>query len=900
MVNSLPVALTSFVGRDEELRDVEKLLHERRLVTLTGVGGSGKTRLAAQVCGRLVDDMPDGVWWVGLDSVSDPDLIPGLAASAMGLLVDPDGDPLNALASHLSQRRLLLCLDTCEHLLEMTAGLAEALLRSCPGVSVLATSREPLGVAGEAVWRVPPLKVDDAVRLFADRASLVSPVFALDAWYDDVLAVCRRVDGIPLAVELAAAWVRALTPTEIMAGLDRSFQLLAGGPRGALPRHQTLLASMDWSHERLDEVEKVLFRRLAVFVGGFTLDAVRAVCACDRLDAGDVLGVLGRLVDKSLVVVRQRGAETRYRQLDTVREYADERLHAAGDNRAVRDRHLDYFLALAERAEPELERDQDRWRQVLDSHRDNIFAAINLGLAAPEGHERGRRLCAAVATQWFIRGQTREGLDFLTRAIGVDPTDRSDLQARLHSGVAMLGMISGRRQLGADAAARGLSLATEDRTRARCLAMATWRAFFIDHDECNALCTQAYTLGEAAGEPFARDWGRTLAAYTMTTRDRHDEAVALARAAFAQAWPRRDRFCAGFARAVEVFAAMYTGDVRGAVTIGQEVLDIVTPLGDFFAAGTTTTGVAMARGMAGDIEGGRRLMATIVRSIDEAPDLDVVGFMVPLGLLSLWDGQLDDAVRWFERGANRPARDLDDWTSVRCLPGLTSALRRLARLDEAHERAAQAVAKAHAYNAPYMLSHALDEQGFLAAADDPARALDLHHEALAVRRASGLRTLYADSLDALACVSIRLERFAEAARLLAGSGVARTRMGYPRYPVDQPGIQLAVAEVRTALGDHEFDTVWAEGKTLSLDDAVTVASRGRGQRDRPATGWASLTPTEIEVVRLVVDGLTNPDIGRRMFVSRATVKTHLYHIYSKLNVANRTELAVLARDHLDR
>lgn len=897
---NLPVELTSFIGRDEELAEVEKLVRERRMVTLTGVGGCGKTRLAMQMAARLPVEWPAGVWWVDLGSVTDPDLVARTVASTVGVLVEPGGAPLPVLARQLRTRRLLLCLDTCEHLLEATADLTETLLRACPEVSVLATSREPLGVPGEAIWRVPSLKEDESIRLFDDRAALVAPGFSTASHEPRVRDVCRRLDGIPLAVELAAAWVRVLSVDQIASGLDDCFRLLTGGPRRALPRHQTLAASMVWSHDLLDDVDRTLFRRLAVFSGTFTLDAVRAICA-DAEIAGDVLAIVGRLVDKSLIAVRTAaGSDVRYGLLDTVRQYAEERLRDAGELDLIRERHLDYFLALAEHAEIGLERDQDTWRLVLDSHKDNIFAALNWSLDG-SSDDKGRRLAAAMVRQWFIRGQAHEGLQFLRRALDADPADRSALQGRLLSGQAMLGVVSGRIDLIADSVPRGLAIAEElgdDRTRARCLVMAGWPQFFVDFERCEALCAEGYVLGEAVGDPLARDLGQVLVACTMVARDRYDEAVAHAQAVLQRSEPRGDRFCSACARWVEMLALAFAGDVHGALHVGEDVIRIVKPLDEYFAYGSLATMVAFVRGLAGDYDGGRQMMVPIVRSVDEAPDVDVVAYMWTLGLLNLWSGELEAALSWFERGISDQPPDGDLWTATRCLPGLVCALRKLGRIDEATAQAERAITSARRYGAPHVLAAALDEQAFLLADADPGRAIELHHEALATRRNSGLRTFYVDSIDALAAHAARSDMPAHAARLLAASGAVRDEVGYPRRPIDVPEVDATIAELRAALGD-EFETVWAAGAAMSLDDAVAAVTRGRGQRNRPSTGWSSLTPTETEVVRLVLDGLSNPEIGRRLFISRTTVKTHLAHIFRKLGVANRTELAGFAGSRMD-
>lgn len=869
-------------------------------MTLTGVGGCGKTRLAGQLGARTGGRWPDGFWLVDLGSVTDPELIARLTAATLGVLIEPGGDQFRALAAQLSQRQLLLCLDTCEHLLDATARLADTVLRACPGVSVLATSREPLAVAGEAAWRVPSLRQEEAVELFADRAGLVAPGFDANAAREDVSTVCSRVDGIPLGIELAAAWVRALTPAQIAAGLDDSFRLLAGGTRRAVPRHQTLLASMGWSHALLAQEEKVLFRRLAVFSGTFTLDAAAGVCD----PAGDALLLLGRLLDKSLVTVREHGGEMRYRLLDTIRQYAGEQLQAAGETEEFRDRHLDYFGALAQEAEPGLDSDQDVWRELLESHRDNLSAALHWGLSAsPDRAGRGRRLAATLARQWFIRGQTVEGLEFLRRAVALDPADRSAVQGRLLAGTAMLGMVSGRLDLVADAAQRGLEIATEcgdQVARARCLAMGAYPYFYLDFERCQRLSAEARAAGETAGDPFARDIATMIEGYSLQTRWRYEEAIALSRLGFERSWPRGDRFTAAFARGIEIYLAATTGDISRALEVADEVVRIAAPLGDYFAIGTNTCNAAFAVGISGDIARAREMMDAIVRSLASAREADVVGLMVPQGQLRLWAGDIEGALGWFEQGVRRMTGDTRDWQAARCLPGLVSALRRLGRTGEAREWAARAVVIETEFDAPYELTWIMDEQARLLADTDPGRARELHLQALTIRRDNGLRTCYADSLDALAALAAQAGEQRAAVRLLATSDAGRAHLGYPRPPVDLPGHEALAGSLRASLGQEAFEAAWRDGAGRPLDDAVAVLTRGRGPRNRPGAGWASLTPTELDVARLVSEGLSNPEIAGRLYVSRSTVKAHLARIYAKAGVANRTELATLASGELAR
>jgi predicted ATPase/class 3 adenylate cyclase/DNA-binding CsgD family transcriptional regulator len=899
LANNLPIQLTSFVGRGDELAEVELLLSAERLVTLTGSGGCGKTRLAMQAAAELADRWPDGVWWVDLGPVTDPALAAELVASSIGVLVEPVSGPLRALTLQLRDRRLLVCLDNCEHLLDASAGLAESLLRACPEVSVLATSREPLAVAGETVWRVPSLVEDEAVSLFVERASRVRPWFTLDATSEAaVRTMCRRLDGIPLAIELAAAWLRTLTPAQIAAGLDDRFALLVRGPRSAVARHQTLAASMDWSHDLLDDTHRVVFRRLAAFTGGFALDAARAVAAGDDVADPDVLIALGGLVDKSLVVMDERGGEARYRLLESIRQYGAKRLRDAGETEAVRDRHLDHFLALATAAEPELEdADQDVWLARLEAEHDNLRVALDWGLSAPDS-DRGRRLAARLSRLWYVHGQAHEGVDVMRRAVELAPDDRSALQSRLLAGAAMVAIAAGQFPLIAEYAQRGLDIASangDDRIRGRCLLVCAYVMFYLDPATGQDLCRQARRAAEAAGDRLTADASFVVEGVVATNRDRHDEAGPVLRTGLDRCLGRGDRSFAALALYEQVEAAVLTGDVRLGDRLATRALELAEPLGDYYTVGGATSHLAWVKAIAGDVEGGRRLMEKVVRSVEGAGhDLYVPKLAPQVAKVHLWGGELEQAVDWFRRDVELTGPMADSLIVARACPGLADALRRLGRVDEARVQVDRAIAMARKLDVPHVLAEALEQSAFLVAGDDPDQAEDLHHQALALRVEWGLRTCYVDSLDALASLAAGAESFAEAARLLAASGAAREAIGYPRPPVDRPSHETTVATLRAALGDDDFAAAWREGAALTLDDAVAYARRSRGARNRPSTGWASLTPTELEVVRGVVDGLTNPEIGSRLFMSRGTVKTHLSHVYAKLGIANRTELATEA------
>ena len=367
--NNLPSELTSFVGRGAELAEVGELLRQVRLLTLTGAGGCGKTRLALQAAASAMNGHLDGVWWVELARLENAALVPTAVIGAMGLRELPGRGPRDTLVQYLQARRALLVLDNCEHVLAACAELADGLLRACPSLTVLATSRASLRVQGETAWRVPSmslpadaqrgsveaLRQSDAVRLFLDRARQVRPDFEITGANAPAIAhICEELGGIPLAIELAAARVRALASQQIAHRLGDRFHLLTGGSRTAMPRHQTLQASIDWSYELLSKGERALLRRLSVFTGGWTLDAAEQVCGGDGIDRYAVLDLLTGLVDQSLVTIGEQDAQLRYGSLESVRQYAAAQLAKAGEVQAVSERHLAYYVGLAERAEPEV------------------------------------------------------------------------------------------------------------------------------------------------------------------------------------------------------------------------------------------------------------------------------------------------------------------------------------------------------------------------------------------------------------------------------------------------------------------------------------------------------------------------------------------------------------------
>jgi ATP/maltotriose-dependent transcriptional regulator MalT len=465
----------------------------------------------------------------------------------------------------------------------------------------------------------------------------------------------------------------------------------------------------------------------------------------------------------------------------------------------------------------------------------------------------------------------------------------------------MLGMISGRVAISEHAVTRGKALAAQrgdDVSLARCLAVEAYRWFPFDFARSRDLARAAAQAAEKADDPFVRDWALVQEAYTFTDQDHHDAAVRLARQAIEQSRPRGDRFTASYARAVELWSEMTAGRLAAAVEVGRDAVDLAAPAGDFFALGTHTLQLAMVLGLSGDLAGAQRLLEPVARAFETTPDVDMVGLMVVAGNLQLWAGDLPGAVAWLTRGASVAAPQVDNWAAVRAIPGLAKALRLLDRSSEAQALVDRGVRLARSFDGATILAQALDEQAQLAVADDPTEAERLHHEALSIRLERSLRLYLPDSLDAIADCAARAGEYRDAVRLLAASDVARQQLGYPRPPVDAAGHDETWSAIRAGLPPDAVAAATAEGASLTVDEAVAYARRGRGPRDRNARGWTGLSPTELAVARHVARGRTNRDIATQMLVSLSTVKTHLTHIFIKLDVTNRTELTrvVLERD----
>jgi predicted ATPase/class 3 adenylate cyclase len=633
--NNLPLQLTSFVGREPELAEVAALLGTTRLLTLTGPGGTGKTRLALQAAANALEAYPDGVWLAELGALADPVLVPAAVAVAVGVREEPGRPLLATLTAALRPKRVLLVLDNCEHLLDACARLADALLRAGPHLRILATSREALGIAGETAWRVPSLAVPDAqrpppaddltryeaVRLFAERAAAVQPRFAVTGQNAPAVAqICQRLDGIPLAIELAAARVRVLPPEPLLARLEDRFRLLTGGSRTALERHQTLQAAVDWSYDLLTDHERALFNRLAVFAGGWTLEAAEAVCAGESVGTAAVLDLLTRLVDKSLVVVEdQPDGTARYRLLETLRQYARQKLFGSGEADVVHRRHAAFYLALAADTEitPEALDRQER-------EHDNARAALRWLVEHGEG-EQALRLGRELWAFWAFRGYYSEGRERLAALLALpEAAARTEVVGRVYAGAGRLAF-----NQGDYAAARTMYEQT--------LAIARERG------DARLVAAALGSLGHVAREQGDYATARTV----------YGEQLASARAA-------GDKAGVGGALNYLGLVALQEGDYAAARTLLEEALGIHRELGRGLGATHVTTRLGHVAHAEGDHAAARaryeQSLATL-RAVDDKRS--VANLLVNLALVEVDEGDLA-AARVHLEDAAALGRELQD------------------------------------------------------------------------------------------------------------------------------------------------------------------------------------------------------------------------------------------------
>ncbi len=914
MQSGLPVGVATFVGRERERAQVADLFADARLVTLTGSGGCGKTRLAVEVARDVASRFSDGACWVDLQGVSEAGMVAAAVCAAVGVHERPEQALVHTLAEQLHGRHLLVVLDNCEHLVEACAKLVGELSSACPRLHVLATSRVSLVVEGEATFVVAGLPVPDrdvgsasmvaaadAARLFEVRARQVATDFRIDDHNASaVTEICRRLDGIPLAIELAAARVRVLAPGEIAARMSDRFGLLTGGMRGAPARHRTLEASVDWSYDLLDDVQRLALARLSVFAGSFELDAAEAVVGGQGIDGDDVLDLVAGLVEHSLVQVAQRQGTARYRLLETIRVHARQRLSELDDPDRVRDRHLEFHVGLARRAHTGLTGGQPGpWMARLAADLDDLRAAMEW--AAESGDLRGLvDITEPIVRFWFERGLSRE------------------VHRRLHD-AAEIPRAPDNERVRALITAAALALATCEPAsfhRSATQAVAAARAADVGSALAVALGQRALSgvlSGLSTSEQVEADVERALQV-AKRCEDASSHAYVLSFAGGALLHSRSiDAGYHLFQQGVEVceandlafqLPAAHAGAVAWLAWSGRldqtrqharRAVELSRQLGRPGWEAVGLTGLAAAAVLQGD-HGRAQEWLSEAQAALRSQALEGTHFGMWsrhwLGLSACASGDLEAArataeeiVRIGRGGGSRVDEAIGEW-----LLGMVA--RSEERRDDARAHLESSRALSTDPRLPQTLGRSLLGLAELAEEDEDLEvAWELAHDGLEVLDHYGDRVGAAAALETIAALAIALGEPERSLRLLAASQRFHADTGITRFPVQADRYDRARTAAQAALEPNDAAACSDVGGELSLADAVAYARRGRGERQRPRIGWASLTPVERDVVRLVAEGHTNAEIGHRLFISVNTVKKHLTHVYAKLDVDGRTDLA---------
>ena len=851
--NNLPIQLTSFVGREKELADVKRLLQNTHLLTLIGPGGTGKTRLSIQAAGELLHQYPDGVWFVELAPILDPQLVARTTALAMGLRDEPQRPVIDMLCDYVHEKQILLILDNCEHLVDACARMADRILHAAPETRILASSREALGIGGEVTYRVPSLGLPDishlppleslsqyeAVQLFIDRATAAVPTFAVTNDNAPALAqVCFRLDGIPLALELAAAKIRVLSVEQIAKRLDDRFRLLIGGSRTVLERHQTLRAAIDWSYNLLSPAEQTLFRRLSVFVGGWTLEAAESVCEGGSVKSEDVLYLMEQLINKSLVIKEEEPSESRYHMLETIRQYAHEKLLETEKAAQISDRHLDYFRTFAEKAEFELlNSHQVAWLQQLHFEFDNIRAALEW--SQRDRAEDGLRLCTAIWRFCLRYDYTNELVEKLKKLLQhPQGTRRTLARARALCILPILDVW----QSGQSDPARQRTLAKEG------------LSIYRELDNLNGEATGLYALGVGEhqhGDPEALSVLLESLALYRSVHNKTDICDVLIVISQVSTDPIQRQAC-----------------LEEALALARERGDAITMAGALDNLGN----------LAIDMGNFSQARSHFEESLKLQLPLGAPGYITTL--------------KYFANLAMREG----NLVQARALCNEVRAL---------SEKAGTTMTWQYIWSLANLGDLELLEGNIAQAKEVLSLAIQLF------QKTNGLDgVIYI--IERLANLSLKQNQPKRAAQLFAWADAMREKIGDHRPPVEQNSVDEDLAIIHSKLNNAAFAELSEEGRALMMEQAIALAFESieefteiklpsateraipvaiPSQREAEKQKYGGLTTREREVAAQIAQGKSNQAIAAELFLSLKTVEAHITRILSKLGFTSRAQIA---------
>lgn len=840
--HNLPTQLTSFIGREREISEITKLIAEHRVVTLTGSGGAGKTRLSLQVGAECLEQFQNGVWFVELASLTEPSLIVGAVMSVLGWH-EKDND-IHALAKYIGGQSLLLILDNCEHLIENCARLTENLIQACPKLRVLASSREALGIAGEHPYRVPSLPFPDpkhlpsldgiatseSVRLFIERVKTFIPSFSLtEKNASSVAQICSHLDGIPLALELAAARAKVMSVEQMASRLGDIFNLLTSGSRTALPRQQTLRALIEWSYELLSDSEKSLFRRLAAFSGGWSLEAPESVCSVEG--GASVLDDLARLVDKSLVVKEELNGEARFHMLETIRQYAEFKMFASEEVDDVKNRHRDWFMQLAETAEPKLRTgEQVTWLNQLELEHDNLRAAMNWSIE--QKHiEQALRIPSALAYFWEIHGHGEEGREWFKQAFAIDEDAKKNnplAWANATRGLVALSAFTSQFQAYQPQMKEALNIFREHGDEFKegytLYHLAYFPLFAGDHETAKSTFEESFGVHKKINNYWGMGECVHCIAHIAEQQGSVDEAQNLFNQSLEMLKPIGD--CYGLYHPIgdTALIALNKGELNTAKKLLEDSIQAYEELGNREWVLINAQRLAEVLYEQGEYENARKAFQHNLETAIEISNLDQMFWNTYLkGKVELAEGNLSSARQIFDEAFAIAEKNNNQnhigW--VKATLGLVDCYEgNFAHGKELIEIGIEKVRKEYPPDAPHLLtyrSHALWLEKDLQAAVHSYRdtITELHGNYRFIR--------IPECLEGLGKIAATQNDFERAARLFGAAEAMREKMGTPIPPVQRGDYENKVSELRAGMGDVEFKRTWDEGRAMSKDEVTQYA-----------------------------------------------------------------------------